>query len=69
MLKIFASILFVATVYAGPASAHGGGPAETMPLTNYTDMPSYRPKAFAPCVRSARTCEHVQWHQGFSRGN
>ena len=51
MLKIFAAVLLAALAYAGPASAHGGGPAETMPATNFTDMPDYRPKPVPPCVR------------------
>ncbi len=65
MLKILAAVIFAAWIYAGPASAHGGGPAETMPLTNFTDLPDYRPKPVAPCARSKHACKHVGWRQNF----
>jgi hypothetical protein len=69
MSKIFASFLLAASIYTGPVSAHGGGPAETMPLTSFTDMPDYRPKPAAPCVRGKHACKHLQWRQGSYRSN
>ncbi len=69
MLKIFAAVLLAALAYAGPASAHGGGRAETMPATNFTDMPDYRPKPVPPYVRVKQGCKQVHWRQGSFRGN
>ena len=57
ILKIFAAVLLTASVHAGAASAHGGGPAETMPSISFPDLPSYRPALFC---RSKRPCKHVQ---------
>ncbi len=37
------AIVLASAVYADAASAGGGGGAEPMPLTNFTDMPSYHP--------------------------
>ena len=45
MLKILAATLLVTSIYAEAADARGGGPAETMPGTNFTDTPSYRAKS------------------------
>jgi hypothetical protein len=45
MLKIFAAMLLTVCLFAGTANAHGGGGAEPMPLTNFTDLPCYRPAA------------------------
>ena len=50
MMKIFAIVLFSTSVYAGAASARGGG-AETMPGTNFTDLPPYHPM---PACRRVR---------------
>ena len=51
------AIMLATAVYAGAASAGGGGGgggAEPMPLTNFTDMPSYHPNpAGAPDGSSA----------------
>jgi hypothetical protein len=69
MLKIFAAILLAASAYAELASAHGGGPAESMPATNFTDMPDYRPKPVAPCLLVKHVCKHVHWRQNSSHGN
>jgi hypothetical protein len=63
MLKIFGAVLIATSVYAGAASARGGGPAEAMPATNFTDMPSYRPKSLDSPGWSKRLREHVRWHQ------
>jgi hypothetical protein len=65
MLKIFAAVLLTASVHAGAASAHGGGPAETMPGTSFTDLPSYRP---ALLCRSKQPCGHTR-HYGPVRSN
>jgi hypothetical protein len=43
---IGAAIVLATTVYVGAASAAGGA-AEPMPMTNFTDMPSYHPKPVA----------------------
>jgi hypothetical protein len=42
MWKAFAIVLLIVTAYANAAYAGGGG-AEPMPQTNYTDLPSYHP--------------------------
>jgi hypothetical protein len=56
MLKIYAAALLATSLYAGAASAAGGGGgAEPMPLTNYTDMPSYH-----PCCRPAGRIKHAR---------
>jgi hypothetical protein len=41
----------LACLEAGAAAAAGGGGAEPMPLTNFTDMPSYRPKLVPTFLR------------------
>ena len=69
MLKIFGAILLASVIGSAAAYAHGGGPAESMPLTNYTDMPDYRPRPLVPCARSKHACSRVRWHQGVSRSN
>jgi hypothetical protein len=51
LMKIFAIVLLSTSVYAGAASARGGG-AETMPSTNYTDLPPYHP---IPACRAKRS--------------
>jgi len=56
MLKICAAALLATSLYAGAASAGGGG-AEPMPGTNYTDMPSYH-----PCCRPAGRIKHARKH-------
>jgi hypothetical protein len=68
MLRIFAVVLFMTTAYCGAAYARGGG-AESMPMTNFTDLPDYRPKVVAPCQRGKHMCDHARWHQSISRGN
>jgi hypothetical protein len=65
MLKISAAALFATLCFVGTASAHGSGAAESMPHTNYTDMPSYSPRLTAP-ARLFKT-RHERWQQGFSR--
>jgi hypothetical protein len=69
MSKIFAAVLLATSIYAGPVSARGGDPAESMPGTNFTDMPSYQPKPVAPHVWIKHTRKHVGWRQGYRRGN
>ncbi len=64
MLKIFAALLLATSIYAGAASARGGG-AEPMPGTNFTDLPSYHPKPLASHkIKHAR--KHARWHQGIA---
>jgi hypothetical protein len=65
MLKISAAVLFATLYFVGAASAHGGGGAEPMPQTNYTDMPSYSPQRMAP-ARLLKS-RHVRWQQGLAR--
>ena len=57
MFKIYAAVLLATSLYAGAASAAGGGGAEPMPGTNYTDMPSYH-----PCCRPAGRIKHARKH-------
>jgi len=59
MFKICTAVLLATSLYAGAASAGGGGGggAEPMPLTNFTDMPSYH-----PCCRSASRIKHARIH-------
>ena len=63
LLKIFTTVLLATAIYAGPTTAHGGGGAETIPGTNYTDMPSYHPQP-VDCLRWA-SCggKHLRWHR------
>ena len=64
MLKIFCVVLLVTATYCTTASAHGGGGAESMPGTNYTDMPAYRPHLVAPPpLRSKSVRSHTHPHQ------
>lgn len=63
MLKIFAAMLLATSIYAGTASARGGG-AEPMPSISFTDMPNY------PAKRMNQTDpprKNVRWHRGFVR--
>jgi hypothetical protein len=67
LLRIF-TIVFVATaMYAGAASARGGGPAETMPGTNFTDMPSYHPKPVECLTRVKCAGKHARRHRTSAR--
>lgn len=66
MLKIGATAVFATLCFVGAASAHGGGAAEPMPHTNFTDMPSYSPQRMAPA--GLLKSRHVRWQQGFARG-
>ena len=50
MMKIFAVCLFAMFACAGAARAGGGGGAEPMPGTNYTDMPPYHPYSPTPSI-------------------
>jgi hypothetical protein len=43
MLKGFAATLLAISLFTGTAIAHGGGGAEPMPLTSFTDLPRYCP--------------------------
>ena len=59
-----AAIVLATAVNAGAASAAGGGGggAEPMPMTNFTDMPSYHPKPVG-CLRWGRCVgKHARWH-------
>jgi hypothetical protein len=42
MLKICAAVQLATSISAGTANARGGVPAESMPGTNFTNMPIYR---------------------------
>jgi hypothetical protein len=68
MLKIFAAVLLATSMYAGAANARGGG-AETMPATNFTDLPPYRPQLAKPRVWIRPAHNHVRWHQSSTHGN
>jgi len=58
MRRIFTVILLSILVYGSAAYAHGGG-AESMPHTNFTDLPPYHP---APLCHSKRSCLHPRHH-------
>jgi hypothetical protein len=63
MIAPAAAIVLATAVYAGAASAGGGGGAEPMPMTNFTDMPSYHPNpvrcpSWVKCVGN-----HARWHR------
>ncbi len=60
LLTIFAAVLLTASVHVGAAIAHGGGPAETMPVISFPDLPSYRP---ALLCRYKQPCRHTR-HYG-----
>ena len=60
MLKIFSAVVLATFIYSGAADAHGGGPVETMPGTNYTDMPDYRPRSVTPHVGTKHIRKHVR---------
>jgi len=65
LLKIFTIVLLATAACAGAANARGGGGAETMPLTNYTDMPSYHPRPVA-CLR-IKCGKRAHWHRSPAR--
>ncbi len=69
MLKILAAALLATLICVGAADARGAGPAETMPGTNFTDMPSYRAKPAEPLGRIKHTRKHGQWRQHSPRGD
>ena len=58
-MTILAALLLAGSLYTGKADARGGGPAETMPLTSFTDLPPYRPK---PLCRTKRWCSHPRYY-------
>ena len=63
MSKIFAAVLLATSIYAGTASAHGGG-VEPMPGISFTDMPDY-PAAPINRIKPAR--KNGRLHRGFAR--
>ena len=65
MLKICAAALLAILCCTGAASAHGGGAAEAMPSTNFTEMPNYSPQRMSP-VR-VPPAKRGRWRQGFAR--
>jgi hypothetical protein len=65
MLKMCAAALVATLCYAGAAGAHGGGGAEPLPMTNYTDMPDYTPSRIAPVWLPKG--KHVRWQRGFAQ--
>jgi hypothetical protein len=61
LVKIFAIVLLATSVYAGAAGARGGGGgAEPMPGTNFTDLPPYHPM---PACRTKRSCVYYRYHR------
>jgi len=67
MLRIGAAALLAILFATATANAHGGGGAEPMPATNFTDMPTYSPQRLPP-VRWMKT-KHVHWRQGSDHGH
>jgi len=62
MLKMFSVALLVIFACAGVANARGGG-AESMPQTNFTDLPPYHPTGATPPLKKIKhACQHVRWH-------
>jgi hypothetical protein len=51
---LLAGLLVSSGLFADVARAHGG--AEPMPLTNFTDLPAYRPVVAAACRKTHRKC-------------
>jgi hypothetical protein len=64
MLRKLAIVLLAVSTFAGVASAHGGGPAESMPGTNFTDMPSYPGKPAEQLKRIKKLHKNAGWHRG-----
>jgi len=69
MLRKLAVVLLAVSTFAGVASARGGGPAQTMPGTNFTDMPSYPIKSAEQLRRIKKLHKNVRWHQGPTRAD
>jgi len=69
MLRELAVVVLTVSTFADMASAHGGGPAESMPGTNFTDMSSYPIKPAEQLKRIKKLHKNVRWHQGPARGN
>jgi len=69
MFKICAAVLLAISLYAGAASAAGGGGAEPMPLTSYTDMPSYHPYCPCPAGRIKHAHRHARRYYDSVRGH
>ena len=69
MLRKLAVVLLAVSTFAGVASAHGGGPAELMPGTNFTDMPSYPGKPAEQLRWIKKLHKNVRWHQGPPRAD
>jgi hypothetical protein len=65
MVKIFAAALLATSIFAGSASAHGGG-AEPMPSISFTDLPDY---PAAPISRLKPVHKNSRWHRGFARNH
>lgn len=57
------TVLLAACLEASAAAAAGIGGSEPMPLTNFTDMPSYRPRPIEPLGGIKHRREHVREHQ------
>jgi hypothetical protein len=62
-------MLLAVCTFAGVAGAHGGGPAESMPSTNFTDMPSYPSKPAEQLKRIKKPHQNVRRHQGPTRAD
>jgi hypothetical protein len=59
VVKIFAIVLVPMKIFIATANAAGGGGAEPMPGTNFTDMPSYQPWPIEPVTRIRHVRTHV----------
>lgn len=58
VLKIFAIVLVPTAIFTAATNAAGGGGAEPMPETSFTDMPSYQPGPIEPLGRIGHVRRH-----------
>jgi hypothetical protein len=60
----FLTVSLAVCLEASVAAAAGGGGSEPVPLTNFTDLPSYRPQPVEPVRGGIKHWrEHVREHQ------
>ena len=62
----FLMVSLAVCLEASAAAAAGGGGSEPVPLTNFTDLPGYRPQPVEPLGGIKHRREHVREHQRFA---